>query len=220
MMLNIEKKQIAYNCVKRTSKIKYIVIHDTQNKSKGANADSHFKYFNGGNRNSSADFFVDDTKILQVNDYTKFCTWQVGDGKGKYGITNQNSVGVEICVNADGDYEKAVANAVEFVKYLMKELNIPDERVVRHYDASRKNCPASMSANDWLLWQEFKEKIMKKECKFCDIDNSYAKKDIEELFEMGIVNGVTEDRFMPTEPITREAMARIARNVVRYITGK
>ena len=58
--MNIEKKQIAYNRVTRNSAIRYIVIHDTGNKSKGADADSHFRYFNGGNRNSSADFFVDD----------------------------------------------------------------------------------------------------------------------------------------------------------------
>ena len=123
-MLNIEKKQIAYNRVKRTSAIMYIVIHDTANKSKGADANAHFRYFNGDNRNSSADFFVDDKKILQINDYIKYYTWQVGDGKGKYGITNQNSVGVEICINADGDYEKAFENAVELTKYLMRELEI------------------------------------------------------------------------------------------------
>lgn len=157
--MEIIKKQIAYNTSKRKSAIKYIAIHDTGNKSKGANADAHFKYFNGGNRNSSADFFVDDKKILQINDYMKYATWQVGDGKGKYGITNQNSIGIEICVNADGDYGKAFKNAVELTKYLMKELGIPADRVVRHYDASRKNCPASMSQNNWAKWQEFKKLI-------------------------------------------------------------
>ena len=84
--MNIEKKQIAHNKSARTATIKYIVIHDTQNANKGADAEAHFKYFNGGNRNSSADFFVDNKKILQINDYTKYATWQVGDGKGKYGI--------------------------------------------------------------------------------------------------------------------------------------
>jgi len=158
-MIDIQKKQIAYNRTKRTGTIKYIVIHDTANKSKGADADAHFSYFNGGNRNSSADFFVDDKKILQINDYKKFCTWQVGDGKGKYGITNQNSIGIEICINADGDYDKAFLNAVELTKYLMKELGIPADRVVRHYDASRKNCPASMSANSWAKWKEFKDAL-------------------------------------------------------------
>ena len=218
-MLNIEKKQIAYNRVKRTSVIKYIVIHDTQNKSKGADADAHFSYFNSGNRNSSADFFVDSEKILQINDYTKYCTWQVGDGKGKYGITNQNSIGVEICINSDGDYDKAFLNAVELTKYLMKELGVPAERVVRHYDASRKNCPASMRENDWEKWAKFKEAIMEKNV-FCDTKGHFAEKDIEELFKMGIINGKTEERFMPNEPITRGEVAVIARRVIRYITGK
>ena len=36
--MQIEKKQIAYNRVARSGAIKYIVIHDTGNKSKGAKA--------------------------------------------------------------------------------------------------------------------------------------------------------------------------------------
>lgn len=151
--------QIAYNRSKRTQPIQYIVIHDTGNPSAGANAKSHFQYFNTGNRNSSADYFVDDTTILQVNDYHTYYTWHCGDGKGKYGITNLNSVGIEMCVNSDGDYEKAFSNMITITKRLMQELDIPPERVVRHYDASRKNCPASMSNGTWAKWKEFKSII-------------------------------------------------------------
>ena len=219
-----EKKQIAYNRVKRTEKIKYIVIQDTGNKSKGANADAHFNYFNGGNRNSSADFFVDDKKVLRVNDYNTYYTWHVGDGKGKYGITNQNSIGIEICVNSDGNYHTAFLKAVDLTKKLMKELSIPVDRVVRHYDASRKDCPASMNANDWAYWQDFKNRIASdddmKECRFKDIKGHYAEEQIKDLFEMGIVNGVDESHYMPDEPIKRADVAIIARNVIRYITGK
>lgn len=218
-MLSIEKKQIEYNRARRTSDIKYIVIHDTANKSKGANSNAHFNYFNGGNRNSSADFFVDDEKILQINDYTKYYTWQVGDGKGKYGITNQNSVGIEICINVDGDYKKAFLNAVELTKYLMKELDIPVERVIRHYDASKKICPASMSENNWEKWEKFKELIMEKEV-FSDTKEHFAEKEINELYKMGIVTGKTEEKFMPDEPITRGEIAAIARRIIRYITGE
>ena len=218
--MNIEKKQIAYNKGTRNSVIKYIVIHDTANKSKGADADAHFKYFNGGNRNSSADFFVDDTKILQVNDYIKYYTWQVGDGKGKYGITNQNSIGIEICVNSDGDYEKAVKKAVELVKYLMNVLDIPNENVVRHYDASRKNCPASMSDDNWAMWKEFKEKIMECDSKFTDTKGHFAEKEIDELYKMGIVNGRTPDKFCPDEPVTRGEAAVLIRRAIKFVTGK
>ncbi len=220
-MLNIEKKQIAFNHVLRKEKIKYIVLHDTQNKSKGADADSHFKYFNGENRNSSADFFVDDKKILQVNDYTKYYTWQVGDGKGKYGITNQNSLGIEICVNADGDYDKAFNNAIELTKYLMKELDIPKERVVRHFDASRKNCPASMMENDWEKWQDFKSGLKEINVdKFTDIGGNFAEKDIKDLYKMGIMSGSSDTEFKPDSVATRAQIARVARNIIRYITGE
>ena len=37
----------------------------------------------------------------------------------------------------------------------MKEYKIPLENVVRHYDASRKVCPESMSKNDWSIWKGF-----------------------------------------------------------------
>jgi N-acetylmuramoyl-L-alanine amidase len=120
---------------------------------------AHSNYFNGGDRQSSADFFVDDKTIVQVNDYTRNYTWAVGDGKGKYGITNANSVSIEICVNEDGNYKEAYSKTVELTKMLMAELDIPIERVVRHYDASRKNCPASMAINNWAYWQDFKNRI-------------------------------------------------------------
>lgn len=218
--MSIEKKQIAHNKSARTATIKYIVIHDTQNANKGADAEAHFKYFNGGNRNSSADFFVDNKKILQINDYTKYATWQVGDGKGKYGITNQNSIGVEICINSDGDYEKAVANAIKLTKHLMKELDIPAERVVRHYDASRKNCPASMSGNNWAVWSDFKEKIKGDDLVFTDTKGHYAEKEIRELCEMGIVNGKSHQEFNPDSSATRAEIAVMIRRAIRFITGK
>ena len=160
--MQINKKQIAYNKTTRSQRPQYIVIHDTGNKNKGANAEAHFNYFNNGDRQASADFFVDDKQILQVNDYNTYYTWHCGDGKGKNGITNANSIGIEICVNSDGTYDIAFQNAVALTKQLMTELNIPIDRVVRHYDASGKNCPASMSANNWALWNTFKAQLKQK----------------------------------------------------------
>lgn len=152
------RRLIKYNRSNRYEDIKYIVVHDTGNTAVGADAEAHFNYFNGGNRGSSADIFVDDREIWIVNGYyLEYYTWHCGDGKGKYGITNANSIGVEMCINADGDRNKAIENTAYVVRHLMKELNIPIDRVVRHYDASRKNCPASMSKNNWKEWYEFKK---------------------------------------------------------------
>lgn len=156
-------KQIAYNYSKRNQKIKYIVVHDTGNPSVGADAEAHFNYFNGGNRGSSADIFVDSAETWVVNDYHKYYAWHCGDGNGRYGITNANSVGVEMCINPDGNYARAMQNTANVVRELMQELNIPIDRVVRHYDASRKCCPASMSDNGWAKWYEFKDLLKESE---------------------------------------------------------
>lgn len=154
--MEINKKLIKFNTSSRNgNRIEYIVIHDTGNKSKGANAEAHFKYFNGGNRKASAHYFVDETQVLQlVEDDT--ASWHCGDAKGLYGVTNSNSIGIEICVNSDGNYGVAVQKTIELTKYLMDKHNIPIENVIRHYDASRKKCPASMYKNNWEAWDAFK----------------------------------------------------------------
>lgn len=159
-MLPIQKMLIKYNYSKRNSKIEYIVIHTTGNTSRGAGVDNHFNYFNGADRNASADYFVDDKKIGQFVEPSNY-SWHCGDGGGKYGIKNSNSIGIEICVNSDGDYNKAIQNAVDLVKHLMKLHNISINNVVRHYDASRKNCPAEIiAAKNGITWDKFKNMIL------------------------------------------------------------
>ena len=156
--MDIKKMFIKYNKTSAPNrKINFIVIHDTGNKNKGADVEAHFKFFNEADRGASADFFVDDKVIGQFTDYKNEYAWHCGDGKGKNGITNRNSVGIELCVNEGGDYEKAFHNLVELTKFLMKKLDIPIDRVVRHFDVSGKLCPASMADNDWVKWKEFKK---------------------------------------------------------------
>ena len=157
--IKINEKLIKYNFSSRGGeKIKYIVIHDTGNTSKGAGADNHFLFFNGADRQSSAHYFVDDKQILRVvKDSDK--SWHCGDGRGLNGITNENSIGVEMCINSDGDFNKTYLNALKLTKYLMKKYNIPLENVVRHYDASRKICPNIWKENNWEKWNRFKEAL-------------------------------------------------------------
>lgn len=152
----INEKLVKYNFSSRNGeKIKYIVVHDTGNTSEGANANAHYNYFNSKNQGASAHYFVDDTQVLRIiKDEDK--SWHCGDGKGKYGITNENSIGVEMCINKDGDFNRTYQNTVELVKHLMNTYNIPIGRVVRHYDASRKICPNIWKNNNWDKWTQFK----------------------------------------------------------------
>jgi N-acetyl-anhydromuramyl-L-alanine amidase AmpD len=158
--LNINFKQMANNRTSlKRNKIEYLVLHDTGNTSPTANAEMHYQYFNNAYRGASADFFVDDKQILQVNDYYKYYSWHVGDGGNAYGINNRNSIGIELCINSNSNYNTAFNKTIELTKHLMKTLNIPIERVVRHFDASRKNCPGTMASNNWQRWTEFKSKL-------------------------------------------------------------
>jgi N-acetylmuramoyl-L-alanine amidase len=155
----MEIVQLQRHISKRSEKIRYIVIHDTGNASAGAGADAHKRYFLTTDRKASADFLVDEKKVIKLNDYYKYFTWHCGDGRGKYGITNSNSVGIEMCINIDGNYEKTVNDTINLTYKLMKELKIDLDHVVRHYDASRKHCPNSMMANNWARWADFKKAL-------------------------------------------------------------
>jgi N-acetylmuramoyl-L-alanine amidase len=175
--MEITKKLIKFNFTANANNPEYIVIHDTGNPNKGANAEMHYQYFNGGDRQASAHFFVDDFKVLQVIEI-KDKSWSCGDGANKYGINNGNSIGIELCINSDINKDIAMNNLLELTKLLMAQYNIPAEKVVRHYDASRKICPASMSANDWTKWKDFKASLKPAELNRMDSINILVKNGI------------------------------------------
>ncbi len=154
----IDKLPISMNFSKRSGSPRFIVVHDTGNVSVGADARAHFRYFDGGYRGASAHYFVDDEGAVETVEVAR-SAWHCGDGRGRFGIYNYNSIGVELCVNSDGDWERTKANAMELIRFLMKFYNIPKSNVVRHYDASRKMCPRKMSANNWKEWWIFREMI-------------------------------------------------------------
>lgn len=155
-MVKFKYKPIKYNFSSRYGrKIEWIVIHDTANPRKGATAYNHYRYFGGGDRRSSAHYFVDSKEIIQIVGDSK-AAWHCGDRRSRNGCTNFNSIGLEICINADGDYEKAVYYAIELVKNLMVKFKIPLERVCRHKDVTGKNCPGTFSEEDW---DNFKKRL-------------------------------------------------------------
>ncbi len=141
--MKINKHHGSYNIMKRVLAVKYIVVHYTgSGTSKAGSALANCKYFAGGNRQASAHYFIDDGGIWEYADPAAYATWHCGDGGGKYGITNANSIGIEVCMNGDKPYTaREITFLKELVTYLMKKFGVPAERVVRHYDASRKLCP-------------------------------------------------------------------------------
>ena len=90
------------NCYIGQNKPAYIVIHETDNWSKGADAKAHATAMKNGNLAGTVHYYVDSKSVYQTLDHSDGA-WAVGDGKGKYGITNRNSINIEICVNPETD---------------------------------------------------------------------------------------------------------------------
>jgi hypothetical protein len=135
----------------------FIIIHDTGNPTDSDEGNA--AYFCTRSVGASAHFFVDNNSITQIVREGD-CSWHCGDGRGKYGITNINSLGVEMCRVNNKVTAATQANTIELVKHLMAKYGIPASKVLRHYDASRKLCPSSLSANNWAAWWAFKEKLV------------------------------------------------------------
>lgn len=118
---------------------KYITVHNTANTAAGATDEMHARYLKGIDwQNKSWHFTVDDDSVTQ-HIPTNLNGWHAGDGVN--GTGNRQSIGIEICENADGDYAKAEQNAIELIRYLMEKHNISINLVVPHKHWSGKNCP-------------------------------------------------------------------------------
>ncbi|MDB0519951.1 amidase [Clostridioides difficile] len=163
-MVDIIKMLTKKKCYPNKNSPKFIVIHETDNEDKGADAKRHAQALNNGNLEASVHYYVDDKVIYQTLDH-KDGAWAVGKSYGTAlvaGVTNYNSINIEICVNKDGNYTKARQNAIDLTRKLMKDLNISADKVIRHYDAKKKYCPRKMLDNP-KLWVDFKDKVKNSE---------------------------------------------------------
>src|SRR5690625_96605 len=157
-MVSIKQMIVPDNLAKRvtyggTNKKQYITVHQTGNTSKGADAGAHARLqANGNSRSASWHYQVDDKEIIQSFSDNAQC-WHAGDGRG---TGNLNSIGIELCINSDGDYKKTLENGAELVRHLMAKYNIPIINVKQHNHWSGKNCPAQIRAGkEGNSWNDF-----------------------------------------------------------------
>lgn len=163
--VNKSYMQTKYNvtpCANRRNNggVKYIVVHYTGT---DASAKNNCIYFGGGDRQASADYFIDkDGSIYKFNgNCACYYSWHCGDGYGKYGITNANSIGIEV-VSSGAEYTQKQKDSLrKLVRAIMDDYGVKASNVVRHYDASRKICPkpyCGSTAKD-RKWKELKSYI-------------------------------------------------------------
>lgn len=129
----------------------FITIHETDNYDKGTGAQTHANLQSNG-FSATWQWSVDDTIAVQSFRHNVRC-WHAGDGNGK---GNNESIGIEICVNPDSDFKEAVRNAAELTKWIMQEENIPLTNVVQHNRWSGKDCPDRLrSGSKGIDWGDF-----------------------------------------------------------------
>jgi len=126
---------------------KGLVIHWTANTKSGSDADNNRNYFNNSGVAASAHYIVDDHQIIQCLPENEM-GYHVGAKKYKSracrelsDYPNDCTIGIEICVNQDGEFTKTMENAVALAAEICKRNGWTTENIWRHYDITGKDCP-------------------------------------------------------------------------------
>lgn len=140
----------------------YITIHSTANPTSTAQNERGWLTNPSNKATTSWHIAIDENEAVEAIPLTE-TAWHAGDGRGP---GNMKSIGIEICES--GNRAKTVENAVKLVANLLKERGWGVDRLRRHYDWSKKNCPRILSADNWAGWTKFKNDV-EKELKGMDI---------------------------------------------------
>lgn len=135
-----------------------ITIHDTGNPSATANAEAHANLLLGSWANKpepvSWHYCVDDHSIFRSIPEDEV-SWHASDGT--YGPGNNETISMETCVNAGGDYDATMRHAADLCADILRRRGITQAKayLFQHYDFApdKKNCPAYIRAKG--LWPYF-----------------------------------------------------------------
>ena len=198
---------------KRSSAIRYLVVHYTGAPGTARNNGAYFA--SRGDIGASAHYFVDAKDIVQsVPDSGR--AWHCGAAVYKHPeCRNDNSIGVELCCYKDAagrwHFDPAtVANAVQLVRELMAKYSIDIDHVVRHYDVCWKTCPEPF-VRDASAWDEFKARLTAPETEEDDMTRyntvaempEYYRAEAQELIDAGALRGDAAGNLNVTEDMLR-----------------
>jgi N-acetylmuramoyl-L-alanine amidase len=154
-----------------------LVIHWTANERKGANAVANRNYFNNPTTEASAHYIVDDKQIVRCLPENEMA-YHVGAKQYKpeavaklSSYPNNCTIGIEMCVNKDGNFQETYRRTVELAADILKRYGWGVDRLWRHFDITGKNCPAYFVSDDFArkytgltaaqAWAKFKDDVHK-----------------------------------------------------------
>lgn len=217
---------------------KALVIHWTANLNARADAVANRNYFNSGVA-ASAHYIVDDHQIVQCIPEDEMAyhvgakTYKPAALQKLSSYPNNCTLGIEMCVNADGDFTKTYQNTVELATDILKGHGWGVDRLWRHYDVTGKDCPRyfvdDATARQFGFvgaatgWEQFRKDVgsllISKEvfALFNDIQGHWASASIERLEKLGIVKGDDKGNFNPDKPITRAETAVLIDRLLKLL---
>lgn len=134
-----------------TNTAEYLTVHETANTNKGANAAAHANLQTNGNVRSASWHETVDDKEAVISFPANVICWHAGTSAG-----NRRSYGLEICVNSDGDFKKAVDNAAQRAAAWLKARNKGVDWIRQHEDWSGKDCPNYLrDGSKGITWADF-----------------------------------------------------------------
>lgn len=166
----------------------YLTIHDTGNTSAYADAEAHAAYLltsTAANAPVSWHFTTDGGSIAKPPQiYQSLPTNESGfhAGDGATGQGNRNSIGIETCMNVDGNRTTAEIMTIDLAIWLMD--NVPSLKPFphcfrQHFHWSGKNCP-QIIRNRHNGWANFLGTVASR------MNN--AEKEIRHLHQLGIIS--------------------------------
>lgn len=139
---------------------KGITVHATANTQSGAGAKSHARYIKGPDcqaRGASWHGTIDDHEIWLHLPYDRV-GWHAGDGYN--GPGNRTTIGLEMCMNRDGNLNRTEANTIWLIAKLLLDTPTIDAvipgSVWQHWHWNKANCPSTLRsrANGWADFTE------------------------------------------------------------------
>lgn len=226
MSYTIKTQTLQFNRPKTPIKPLGVVIHETA--TPGATAQNEFDYYNGGNRSASAHFFVDWNEIVNTIPVNEKA-WHAGK------TANANYIGVELChpkVHNVEQFKEVWKRGVWLFAKLLLDLQITkanDQTMPSHYDITYRYHetnhvdPVGYFAEYGKTVQDFRNDVQSKINEvinmYSDMEqiSDWALKQVQALKNAGIMQGDSANNFNPKQNITREEMAVLMFNILKYI---
>jgi hypothetical protein len=136
----------------RREPVKYIILHSTETK-RPADGDRVIRSWNNrGRRHPGAQFVVDRDGTIYNTVDPQFATVHVDTRKTKYGVNNDNAIGIEIVHSGDQEYTDKQVNSVAcLVSYLQSRYGIGENHIYTHHYVQ----PSDRSDPVDFDWQKF-----------------------------------------------------------------